>query len=102
MKRYLTNLALAIVGVNPYRKELDELSEHYEKMANEVGLMRDLYERGTSDLKKAEKNILSYQTLVENLRSRLDEKDVMLKSMKDEYELKLNKLKESKEHEESK
>ena len=84
MKRYVRNLIQALLGNNPYRKEFNELSEKYEKAADNVRCLKDLYfasleakieiESQIKVIQEAtDKQNVTYQTLTENLRKRVFE-----------------------------
>lgn len=69
MKRYFLNLWEALLGRNPYRAELERMME----------------DCATLDAQHS-REVKSYQTLVENLRQRLHDKDELMKRMKDDYQ----------------
>lgn len=80
---------MALSGSNPFRTELDELREHYEKAAENVQSLTDMYHKSLElqEMTKArlqemqtamDRKILDYQALTENLRQRLEEKDAMI------------------------
>lgn len=80
MKRYFKNLLTAICGNDPFKKELEELKEEYEKTAKNVETLRDLYykvlEKGARTEEQVavlEKQAVGYQALVDNLRQRIRE-----------------------------
>ena len=75
MRRYFKNLIRAVLNINPYKVELDELRDHYEKAAGQMTA--------------TEKMMGSLQALVENLRQRIDEKDELMKRMKEDYQARI-------------
>ena len=93
MKQYLKNLLTAICGKNPYRQELDKLKEQMEKAGENVSMLQDAY-YGVQEKKVEAERVLadyakqmnSYQTLVENYRDRLKEKDEMIDQIRKDYQ----------------
>ena len=84
MKQYLKNLLTALCGNNPFQMELIRVKEEYEKTAARVKQLEELHE-------KVSGQITSYQTLIDNLRQRLDEKNELLKRTKEEYQKRIEK-----------
>lgn len=114
MKQYFKNLWTALRGGNPYQMELERVKEEYKKTAERVNGLNDSFL--LAEQKKAEaENVLaeyakkleeagatltgkqnlineklseitSLQTLVENLRDRIDEKDEQMAQMNKEFE----------------
>ena len=82
MKRYFKNLFIALCGNNPYQMELDRVREEYEKTAEKVAQLEDLYWISKETKVDIDKRMASYQTLVENLRQRLKEKDEQIAQLK--------------------
>lgn len=85
MKKYLTNVFLAILGRNPYRIELDKVENEYELTAKKVAQLEEMRYRfeekmcGTyQELAKAKEEIRGYQRLTENLRQSVKDKDAAL------------------------
>ena len=78
MRRYLKNVVMALLGRNPYREELDELKEKYEKTGENVKSLRGMYCDVVERWTEADKQAKSLQALVENLRERIREKDAGL------------------------
>lgn len=92
MKQYFKNLVLAIRGRNPFAEEVAGLREKLEKAGENVrGLQDQLFaalERWESAkrllslnrerMEKRDNQIASLQTLVENLRERIRDKDAEL------------------------
>ena len=87
MRRYLKNVLIALLGRNPYRQELDELKEKYEKAGENVKSLRGMYCDVVERWTVADKQAKSLQALVENLRERIREKDEQIK----EYQQFINK-----------
>ena len=75
MRRYFKNLLIALMGRNPYQIELDELREHYEKAAERVNELNDFYFKMVEKMDQTKRRMNDYQTLIENLRNRLAEKE---------------------------
>ena len=82
MKRYISNLLTALTGKNPYEHELQQVRSEMR----EAALQLQKLDRSCQDLHRlhnsSEKMLRSYQTLVENLRQRLAEKDALIDQMK--------------------
>jgi len=92
MKQYFKNLVLAICGRNPFAEEVADLKEKLEKAGENVrGLQDQLFaalERWESAkrllslnkerLAERDNQTASLQTLVENLRERIRDKDAEL------------------------
>lgn len=92
MKRYIKNLLLAIRGRNPFAEEVADLKEKLAKAGENVrGLQDQLYAAlenwesakrllslNKERLEKRDNQIASLQTLVENLRERIRDKDAEL------------------------
>lgn len=92
IRRYLGNLWGALIGRDPYRDERKQMDKHIEHLRYKVSSLNDLYyavvekwkestetirlmEQQTLELKK---NVTSYQTLVETLRSTIRDKEAEL------------------------
>lgn len=86
MKQYFRNLFIAICGNNPYQMELDKLREELDKAGENVKMLQGLYYKELEKAAEAEKLLASYQTLVENQRERIKEKDEMLKEIRKDYD----------------
>ena len=85
MKRYVFNLWDALRGRNPYRQELDELNRQVESAQENVQSWKAMYYKvwdniaaTEAEMKEKDKQIVSLQSLVENLRERIREKDARL------------------------
>ncbi len=81
LRRYLRNLFRALLGRNPFRAELAELREQYEKVAENVATLTDLYYKSQELLDEARGQAANEQRLVENLRRRIEEKDEEIQRM---------------------
>lgn len=79
-------MLIALLGRNPYRQELDELKEKYEKAGENVQSLRGMYCDAVERWTEADKQAKSLQTLVENLRERVREKDAGLEQTRREYD----------------
>lgn len=78
---YIKNLMTALFGENPYRRELEEIRDHYEKTAERVAQLEDIRFMFEQKMDDTEKQLASYQALVENLRERVREKDELIHKM---------------------
>lgn len=92
MKQYFKNLVLAICGRNPFAEEVADLKENLEKAGENVrGLQDQLYAAlenwesakrllslNKERLAERDNQIASLQTLVENLRERIKDKEAEL------------------------
>ena len=93
MRRYLKNLIIALMGRNPYRMELDDLTEKYEKTAERVYGLNDIYFKMVEKMEETKMRMNDYQTLVENLRQRVDEKEVELDCQKKDFRDRMERIK---------
>ncbi len=91
VKQYLKTLMLALLGRNPFREELDELHEHYQKVADRVSDLNDLYLKSLESLEEVEGKVGDYQKLTENLRQRIAEKDALMERIKKDYQQRIEK-----------
>ena len=91
VKQYLKTLMLALLGRNPFREELDELHEHYQKVADRVSELNDLYLKSLESLEEVEGKVGDYQKLTENLRQRIAEKDALMERIKKDYQQRIEK-----------
>ena len=89
MKRYIKNLLMALMGRNPFQRELKEVKEAYEETAKKVTGLSSLYKKVSEEMDAVEKQQKDYQTLVENYRERLKEKDELIVRMKEDYQQRL-------------
>ena len=92
MRRYLKNLLMAMLGRNPYQQELDELKEKYEKAGENVQSWQTMYYKAWDNvaameakMKEEDKQIVSLQALVENMRERVREKDAELEEQDKDF-----------------
>ena len=76
--KYIKNLIIAILGRNPYLEELDKLREQYNKAAQNVEALQDMYYDAIDRWNESDKQAKLLQALVENLRERIREKDEMI------------------------
>ena len=90
MKFYLKNLVCALLGRNPFQKEMDALNDNYQKALQVVTVLADKTEALDAKLKETEASIKSYQLLTENLRQRVSEKDDEICRMKEFYGKRIN------------
>ena len=72
---YFKNLMMALMGRNPYPEELERITEQYEKTADKVRELNDLYDESVESLERLTAQVGDYETLVENLRERIAEKE---------------------------
>lgn len=99
MGRYIKNLMLALLGKDPYEMEMLDLLGKYEKTADRVEVIQELYNKSLGDynavcgkvdvlegmVKKAKQQEGSLQNLVEIMRRRLAEKDALLERQGTEF-----------------
>lgn len=92
MKHYIKNLVLAIRGRDPFAEEVADLKEKLEKAGENVRGLQDqlfaalenwesakrLLSLNKERMEKRDNQIASLQTLVENLRERIRDKDAEL------------------------
>lgn len=90
MKFYFKNLVCALLGRNPFQKEMDALNDNYQKALQVVTVLADKTEALDAKLKETEASIKSYQLLTENLRQRVSEKDDEICRMKEFYGKRIN------------
>ena len=83
MKRYLKNLWAAICGRNPYQEELTETKRRLEQSEEDY---KDFGNVHDSQMIENTKQISTLQTLVENFRERIKEKDELIDQMKKDYQ----------------
>ena len=93
MKQYLKTLWLALMGCNPYESELASLREKYEKTAERVTGLQELYfktlelnDQISRQVDRLEKRGKGDVELIENLRKRIREKDELIDRMKKDYQ----------------
>lgn len=114
LKEYTKMLLFAFLGRNPFRAELDALHEDYRMAVNNISELQNLYCGLVEKMTDNEKNLAltsdklleaneklasnktliegvckqrdSYQQLVENLRERLNEKDMIITHIKRDYQ----------------
>ena len=111
MQQYISNLWMALTGNNPYQAELDDLREKYEKTAENVGTLRDQYlcalekydeiskhvnvliGRNTELAEQSRAKEQSLQTLVENLRERIADKERELEQQGADFRERMERMK---------
>lgn len=84
MKHYIKNLITALAGCNPYQMELNQVREEYEKTADRVRELDDIYYKLHERLTETNKQVVGYQNLIENLRQRLSEKDALIEQARED------------------
>lgn len=84
MRNYFRNLFTALAGNNPYQMELDRVREEYEKTAERVEQLDELYYTIKGNLAQSDARLADYQQLVENLRRRIVDKDDLIGRMREE------------------
>ncbi len=85
MRRYLINLLQALRGINPFELELKRVQEDYKRVADKVEQLQSVYAAVKEKTSGAVNQIRNLQALVENQRSRLSEKDVLIRRMRREF-----------------
>ena len=83
---YIKNIIIALLGRNPYQEELDGLQEKYDKAAQNVSSLQDMYYGAVERWTEADKQARSLQALVEQLRERIREKDAIIGEMEKDYQ----------------
>lgn len=91
--RYLLNLLTALMGINPYKKELKEKCSLLEKSAAHVDTLYNMYYKAVDDWDTARKEAASLQKLVENLRDRIKEKDAEMEAAGREFHDRMERMK---------
>lgn len=84
-KRYLKNLLRALLGHNPFRQELEEQHRLRREAEAKVQAQDIVLREIKRCVKKAERQVLDYQSLTENLRQRITDKDMTLDQQKRDY-----------------
>lgn len=85
MRRYFRNLLMALLGRNPFQIELNEVKGNLVSAAENVSMLNDMYFKLQEKMVAAEKCLFGCQTLVENLRERIKDKDEQLSQQKRDY-----------------
>lgn len=89
MRQYFANLMTALRGINPFEEELDRVRQDYNRVAEQVTQLQSVYCAVKDKTAKTVKQNKSLQRLVENLRTRISEKDTLIERMKAEYQQRL-------------
>lgn len=89
MRQYFANLMTALRGINPFEEELDRVRQDYNRVAEQVAQLQSVYYAVKDKTAKTVKQNKSLQRLVENLRTRISEKDTLIERMKAEYQQRL-------------
>lgn len=89
MKQYFKRLWIALCGRNPYRENLERMREELAQAKIECEIVSEQKEQTiglvailSKKIEETDKQVASYQTLVENLRERIAEKDEMIAQMR--------------------
>lgn len=93
MKRYFKTLLYALLGRNPFQVELDEVKRQYESADCNVRILNDLYGKMQEKIVAAEKWIISYQKLIENLRESINEKEQTIESLRKDCRERIEQMK---------
>lgn len=93
IQRYLSNLWLALCGTDPFREELVKLTADYEKTAENVKRLNEMYYQVVDKWDQAEKRLEDYQVLVENLHERIKEKDAAIESAGKDFRERMERMK---------
>lgn len=83
---YFRNLWRTASGRNPFKEDLDKLQRQCNSTEEDMLSLKKLYCASIDNLDKEIELRRSLQTLVENLRQRLAEKDTILKQTKKSYQ----------------
>lgn len=89
MRQYFANLMTALRGVNPFELELKRIRDDYNRVTDQVAQLQSVYGTVKDKTAKTVKQNKSLQRLVENLRTRIKEKDTLIERMKAEYQQRL-------------
>ena len=92
---YFKNLMMALMGRNPFPEELEQITEQYEKTAEKVRELNDLYDKSVESIERLTAQVGDYETLVENLRQRIDEKEDVITELSAEKNRLVRKLRDS-------
>lgn len=95
LRRYFVNLLTAISGKNPYRMELDCLRQINDKNTEDVCELKKMYCICVEKLDESVKQIKGLQTLVENLRVRIAEKENLVELVNYDYQKRIREMKEN-------
>lgn len=79
----------ALRGVNPFELELKRIRDDYNRVTDQVAQLQSVYGTVKDKTAKTVKQNKSLQRLVENLRTRIKEKDTLIERMKAEYQQRL-------------
>lgn len=84
-KKYFRHLFIALLGRNPFRVELEQVTHEYEQTAAKVRHLDEL--RYTLEQKVAEETakVHQFENLTENQRQRLTDKDITIDAMTKEH-----------------
>ena len=93
IQRYFGNLWLALCGADPFREELVKLTADYEKTAENVRRLNEMYYQVVEKWSAAEKRLEDYQVLVENLRERIREKDAEIENAGKDFRERMERMK---------
>lgn len=93
IQRYFSNLWLALCGADPFREELAKLTADYEKTAENVRRLNEMYYQVVEKWDAAEKRLEDYQVLVENLRERIREKDAEIENAGKDFRERMERMK---------
>lgn len=90
MRRYFKNIIRALMGKEPSNNEPEQETDEYRHV-KEHDLGQDgLCRPARSRIAKTGKKVASLELLVENLRQRLREKDMLLEQTKKSYQERIN------------
>ena len=87
---YFKNLFLALLGRDPYGDEVKELREQMKKAEENVNALRGMHYNAVQAYSEVNKQVTKLQSLVEQLRRHLSEKDAILKRMKKDYQKRIS------------
>ena len=106
--RYLRNLAAALLGREPHRKELDEVKEALSEAWEQVKELKAMYVKAVEQwcesnrlvtqmqekLAKCEREKCSLQALTERLREHMSEQDALLGQLKKDWQRRMKEYNE--------
>lgn len=85
LKHYLKNFWLALIGMNPYKVELDNVKQQRDKAEARVKRLLEWAKTVTVCNDKHIQLVKDYQNLTENLRQHITDKDIRIDEMRRDY-----------------
>lgn len=94
VKSYFRGLWLALTGKNPYRMELELLHSNYTKLETLVAKLNKDYYLCQEKMNKDAARIASLQNLVESLRQRIKDKDLVIELAQNDFKRRVEETKQ--------